>query len=273
MRKVLIAFDGPHFSQGACDYARHMNEQEKILLVGVFLPQSIFSYVLDNGGLSAVEPFFPGKEQTRGQLQEHITAFRSFCEANHIHFYIHSGHTDFALPALQRETRFADLLLIGMESYYNKPNGRQPNEYLEQTLSHAECPVLLVPEVFEPPRTNIITYDGGSSSVFAIKEFLRVFPGYRDNKTTILHLDKNVSLAFPEKELIKELSSCYFQEAEFLVLDINPHKFLSTWLSEHKHSILVSGAFGRSGLSRLFVKSFLDESIAEHQVPVFIAHK
>ena len=40
MKKILIAFDGTHFSDGAFEFARRVNELQPILLTGVFLPQA-----------------------------------------------------------------------------------------------------------------------------------------------------------------------------------------------------------------------------------------
>ena len=39
------------------------------------------------------------------------------------------------------------------------------------------------------------------------------------------------------------------------------------------NAILVSGSFGRSMFSEMFRKSFVSDVIAEHKLPVFIAHK
>lgn len=38
MKKILLAFDSNHFSAGAFEFARRLNEIEPILLVGFFLP-------------------------------------------------------------------------------------------------------------------------------------------------------------------------------------------------------------------------------------------
>ena len=37
MKKILIAFDGKHFSEGAMQMAAWINEQEPALMTGVFL--------------------------------------------------------------------------------------------------------------------------------------------------------------------------------------------------------------------------------------------
>ena len=52
-----------------------------------------------------------------------------------------------------------------------------------------------------------------------------------------------------------------------------PEKYFNTWLSEIPNPIVVSGAYGRSLLSRVFRRSFVEDTLRAHQVPVFIAHR
>ena len=40
MKKILLAFDGTHFSNGAFQFARQLNELEPALVTGAFLPQA-----------------------------------------------------------------------------------------------------------------------------------------------------------------------------------------------------------------------------------------
>jgi hypothetical protein len=44
------------------------------------------------------------------------------------------------------------------------------------------------------------------------------------------------------------------------------------WLKAQQSPLLVCGAFGRSGISLLFKRSFVKDIIAGNQIPVFIAH-
>ena len=39
MKKILLAFEGSHFSEGAFEFARKLNELSPVQLTGVFLPQ------------------------------------------------------------------------------------------------------------------------------------------------------------------------------------------------------------------------------------------
>ena len=39
MKKILLVFDGINFSEGAFEFARRLNEKNKILATAVFIPQ------------------------------------------------------------------------------------------------------------------------------------------------------------------------------------------------------------------------------------------
>ena len=43
MKTIILAFDGVHFSEGAFEFARRLNESQPVLLTGVFLPQAELS--------------------------------------------------------------------------------------------------------------------------------------------------------------------------------------------------------------------------------------
>jgi hypothetical protein len=53
MKKILLAFDDSHFSTGAFEFARQLNDLRPILLTGVFIPQlsyaNLWSYATGIG--------------------------------------------------------------------------------------------------------------------------------------------------------------------------------------------------------------------------------
>jgi predicted transcriptional regulator len=53
---------------------------------------------------------------------------------------------------------------------------------------------------------------------------------------------------------------------------LDPKKYFHTWIEDCKAAIVVTGAFGRSGLSQSLKKSFITDVIRDHKMPVFIAH-
>jgi nucleotide-binding universal stress UspA family protein len=270
MKKVLLAFDGDNFSEGAFEFASSLNKKEKILLTGVFISQvdtkNLWAYSI------AVPPtVVPVLEEDVAVEEENMERFRNLCELNDISFKVHEDYLGFAIPELKRETKFADVLLIGSETFYRNL-GRGINEYMMNTLQKAECPVVLIPECFVFPQSNVLAYDGSESSIYAIKQFAYLFPELCDNPTLLVYCEERGEI-IPEKENMYELAAQHFSNLQILKLDIDPKRSFKKWLEEKNNSILVSGAFGRSALSQVFRKSFVADVVKEHQLPVFIAHK
>jgi hypothetical protein len=274
MKKILLAFDGAHFSEGAFEFARKLNELSPILLTGIFLPlidySSLWSYsAAASGGL--VIPLL--EEEDVITIEKNIDRFKSLCQHNNIEYRVHKDFTDFALPALKKETRFADLLILGSELFYVNIGITEPNSYLRDAIHNAECPVVVVPEQFDFPEKNILTYDGSESAVYAIKQFTYLFPDLTDNKTVLLYAKSDDEIAFPDEQYIEELCARHFTNFTLFKLGIDPKKYFSLWTSEKKGAILVSGAYGRSSFSMMFKRSFVADVIRDHKLPVFIANR
>jgi len=271
MKKMLLALDGNNFSEGAFEFASSLNRKERILLTGVFLSQveakNLWAYSV--GIPPAVVPVL--EEDINGIEEENIERFKTLCEVNRMDYKVHEDYYGFAIPELRRETRFADVLLIGSETFYHNLGGTM-NDYLMNALHKSECPVLLVPENFIFPQSNVLAYDGSDSSIYAIKQFSYLFPELCDNSTLLVYCEEKNDV-IPEKENMYELATQHFSNLQILKLDGDPRKHFKNWIAEKKNSILISGAFGRSALSQTFRKSFVLDIVKEHQLPVFIAHK
>lgn len=275
MRKILLAFDGTNFSKGAFEFAKRINELSPVLVTGVFLPQINYSNIWSYAGSAALSPMFIPmvEDEDTIAIEKNIAMFESLCEKNHIEYRVHKDFTDFALPALTKETRFADLLIIGSEYFYKNLGVGEPNESVTDTLHGAECPVLVVPEEFEFPQSNIVAYDGGEDSVFAIKQFAYLFPELCGNKTLLVYAKEEGNKELPDESYIEELAARHFNDLTLLKLQINPRDFFETWIRDRKGSVLISGAFSRSIFSRMFKKSFVTDTIRDHKIPVFITHR
>lgn len=274
MKKILLVFDGAHFSEGAFEFARKMNEVSPILLTGVFMPLIDYSNLWSYSAAAVSGMVIPMlEEEDAAQVEKNISRFSTLCESAHIEFRVHKDLTEFALPGLKKETRFADLLILGSESFYHNISSEEPNSYLKEAVHNAECPVVIVPEHFQFPEKNILAYDGTDSSVYAIKQFAYLFPELADNKTVLVFVKDNDQIAFPDEQNIEELAGRHFSDLTFFKLGIDPKKYFALWMSERKDSILVSGAYSRSSFSMLFKRSFVTDVIRDHKIPVFIANR
>jgi nucleotide-binding universal stress UspA family protein len=273
MRKILIAFDGSQYSEGAMSFAKRLNETEKITLTGLFLPQlslaNLWSYTDAMTGAS----FIPFVEESEGELiEKNINRFNGFCSLHNIRHEVNKVTFDFAMPELRKETRFADVVILGSETFYKNIGEDTPGEYLKDALHFAECPVIVVPEKYDFPERNVLAYDGSESSVFAIKQFIYLFPEFAENPTLLV--TTNTAPDFHRQDAhIHDLVSAHFNSLSFLHLQMDAKKYFSNWMSEKKGSMLVCGAFSRSLISQIFRQSFVEDVLRDHKIPVFISHR
>ncbi len=273
MKKILLAFNGHQFSDGAFEFVRRLNEQAPVLLTGLFLPQltyaGLWSYASAMSGLS----YIPQIDEDADKLQQNVELFEKRCQANGIAYRVHQDYYDFALPELKKETRFADLLILSSEKFFNNFQQNDIDPAMSDALHMAECPVVVVPEVFNFPERNILAYDGGESSVYAIKMFTYLFPKLCANETLLVYSDQHADPELPSEVYIEELAAQHFPNLELSKVSIHPDKYFTEWMAQSRNAILVSGSFGRSALSQLFRRSFISNIITRQRLPVFIAHR
>jgi len=272
MKKILIAFDGTQFSEGAFEFAKKLNELNPVFVAGVFMPQTSYASLWNYSASMTDTLIIPFTEDPEGvKLDRNIERFRELCTQNHIKFAIHKDYNDFALPELKRETRFADLLIISSEKFFEKLSGKS-SDYLRDAVHEAECPVIVIPEKFDFPKQNVIAFDGSPSSVHAMKQFAYLFPELCKNETLLVYSKEEEDLSLPNEEYIEELANLHFKNFGILKLKFKPEKYFNTWLKDSNSPILICGAFGRSAWSEMFKKSFVTDIIADHRLPVFITH-
>lgn len=275
MKKIILAFDGTNFSEGAFEWVRRLNDLEPLLVTGVFVPQVDYASLWSYATAAAAGPVFVPlmEDEEAGLVNKNILHFEDLCQKNGIAYRVHKALYDFALPELKKESRFADVLVIGGELFYKGVMEGNQFEYLRDALHAAECSVVVVPETYEFPDNNLLAYDGSEESVYAIKQFAYIFPELAQNPTLLIYAEEEGDKGFPSKNYIVELVTQHYKDLDFYKVELNPKKHFATWIGERKGSILVSGSFSRSAFSELFNKSFVADIIAEHQLPVFIAHR
>ncbi len=274
MKKIIIALDGKHFPHGAFEFVKSINNRNKVLLAGVFLSPVDYSKVLAFTGMEGVAlmPDWISRNEDDVMVSSNIHMFEDACNAEGIEYRVHKDTDMMAISSLIEETRFADLLLVSSELFYENVQKEQPNFYLEEVLKKAECPVMLVPEDYREPSQNILTYDGTESSVFAIKQFAYILPELTSGETVLLsavgHKDE-----LPEYSMISELVARHYTNLKIMSLPLVNRTDFVEWIRKQRPGIVVMGAFSRSLISQLFKKSLANRVIHDIKMPIFISHK
>ncbi len=275
MNKITIAIDGAHYPTSALEYVKGLNDLNPVLLTGVFLPLVDYSQLWSYSAGGIAGPLFipvVAKDDIH-LVEQNVARFKSFCATHGIEYTVHEHQIDLALSDLRKESRFSDLLVLDSERFYENIGTKQPNDYLRDALHQTECPILLVPKSFAFPKRIILAYDGSGSALYAIKHFAYLFPELCKRETLLVYVQDHESSELPEEENIRELATRHYSDLTYTTLHLEDKKGFSQWLSQKKSALLVSGAFGRSAISQQLSKSFLSQVIADHSIPVFVAHR
>jgi len=273
MKKVVLAVEGNQFSAPAFSFIEELNLRSPLQLTGAFLP--LPDYARFWGYAGSPGPVFTGLAENEGAIEtmEAVKIFEEACERSGIEYRVHLDDSDFALPRLQKETRFADLLVIASDRFYNDTEPGNPNTYLRSALRDMECPVLLIPDSYTFPTSIVLAYDGSPSSVYAIKQFAYLLPELGKLPVMLLYAAEDEFNDFPDEPYIRELLGRHFADCNLYHLPLTHERDLATWLSEKPNSLVVAGGFGGSMFSRIMHNSFLATLIREQRYPIFNAHR
>ena len=96
MKKILLAFDGSNFSEGAFEFARRFNDIEPILVTGVFMPQVDFANLWSYAAATAGTGYIPLIEEESGEdVQKNIIHFEDLCQKNGVAYRVHKNFYSF----------------------------------------------------------------------------------------------------------------------------------------------------------------------------------
>jgi nucleotide-binding universal stress UspA family protein len=135
--------------------------------------------------------------------------------------------------------------------------------------------IILAPPVYVPFSKIPLLYDGGLSSVHAVKAFSYLFGSIKDFSTVVVTvMASNETASLPNKRLIKEFIRHHYPKAAYVVLKGDSKEEIIRYLKEdNAASLLVLGAYHRSRLSRLFRPSMADNLLQHFHFPLFLSQE
>lgn len=277
MKKILAAFDGTKYSEGASKYALEIAKATNSLLVGVFIQDMrylnfTYAYAWDQPFIdfTAVEA---GEKEEQEKIDLNIKLFKRACDEKGVH---HKVHLDKGVPVqeLLRESIFADIIIVDENTGFYTMGKDAPSPFLKDLLVDSHCPVLIVPHHYSYFDKVFMCYDGGASSVFAIKQFAYLFPELEELKSTVISVNEKSGNHLKEGQNFKDLIHSHFKNTDYIVLHGDSGDELVGYLKDHaQNAIVVMGSYGRNAIARVFHQSLSTRVIKELNVPVFITHQ
>lgn len=272
MKKILFVSDSAHFPEGAFHFAEQLRGEETIVLKGIFFNELEGSWMApelyDRLNRETGEP----KVKQTISVVESSNRFIEKCRAAGIRYETQHYFEGWDRNFFSRESRFADLAILSEDLFCPDLIEGQPNLFMQQLLQDAECPVIALPESFQSIDHIVVAYDGNKESVFALKQFTNLLPGYQDLPIEFVYLREEESEDLPDGQLLQAYTNAHYDAGNAIRLHFLPGHSFRHWLREKKNTLVVAGSFSRSQTSMLFKRSFAADLIKHHQVPVFIAH-
>lgn len=276
MKKIVAAIDALHFSKEQIEGFKYIAKETNSSLAVVCL-DNIVSELVPVG-------MFP---ETYAYNYEQITVesraaleFRRDANLKQLHEICDDSNVDIKVKETAgtpvekviEESRFSDLLLINNSTSFATLSDANPPRFVKDLLAGAECPVMVLPEVLSPIKEIIFSYNGTFSSMYAIKQFTQLFPGYSDMPVKVVYVAENNRETIPWEPKLREYLDMHYDTVAYTIVKGEPATEFMALLIHRKDCIVTYGAYGRSGVSRFFHRSDADNILRTINIPVFITH-
>jgi hypothetical protein len=278
MKKIIAAFDGLDFSDSTLNYTLFMAKYCNAHIVGIFLDDvnyhsySLREVIAEGGGITdnRIKELNTSDTVVRDNA---VVLFEDACQQAGLNYSVHRDR-NVAVQELLHESIYADLLIVDSKETFTRFEEQRPTQFIRELLTDVQCPVLLVPQKFQPIEKVLMLYDGEPSSVFAAKTFSYLFPALKHLPTSVLVVKtEKQTLHLPDNRLMKEFLKRHFPKAEIDVLKGEVEETILTTLKQQNEEVLVVlGAYRRSRVSRWFKQSMADVLMINVKFPLFIAH-
>ncbi|HEU5051807.1 MAG TPA: universal stress protein [Hanamia sp.] len=278
MKKFLAVFDGFKMSTSTLQYAIELSKLEEAHLVGVFLDEFMYHtysvYKVMTSEKNPEKELQQLDEKDRKLRDESVLQFEKACAKAGIHYSIHRDR-NIALQELKEESMFADLAIISENETFTRYKEKLPSRFMKDFLSDVQCPVFVVPGSYKEIDKILLLYDGGPSSLHAIKMFSYLLGRLKSLPVEVYTVKENymATLRLPGNKRMREFIKWHFPKAAITVEKGIAEEQIPGYLRNHKENeLVILGAYRRSELSRWFKISMADILIKETDTPLFIAH-
>jgi hypothetical protein len=272
MKKILFVCDASNFPEGAFRFLETLHQQEEFLLTGAFFHSVNYDMFIPADFVFDPQPIAAFADTDTQAVSASMAKFKTRCNRAGIEYRMHAESDVFRIQDVVKESRFADLLVMSEGLFFAHVDTAQPNKYMRQVLHMAECPLLVVPEKFESFSRVAVAYDGKRASMYALKQFCNLFPGYSELPTEIYYWVDKSDDEIPDPTYIQEYAARHFSNVNFRELFFDCGRYLAQWAHDKTDTLFVTGSYSRSGWSTLFHKSFIDDMVRDSSSLIFIAH-
>ncbi|MFW5702157.1 MAG: universal stress protein [Bacteroidota bacterium] len=279
IKKILLPMDFSEYSVKSLELAGRIarfHNAELTALVVLDIPGIERSI----GPIPAGAEFYARKlekariDEAQQRINDLIARFKSYCDENGIR---HAEHHTQGIPSGQilEESKFFDLLVIGLRTYYRFGREDSPGDTFDEILDHSITPVLAVPKQFhaeafsERPIRAVLAFDSSLPACRAMQRFAQLaVHGFVDLKIVMSHEDTLV--ARHNLESARSYMQAHFMDnIEIIHTTENIIKVINNQHIEWA-DIIALGAHTKKGILDFMVGSLTRFLIQEERTAIFI---
>ncbi len=180
IRKILVPLDTSEYTETAVKYAANIAKRQQSEIEGM----TIIDIPDIEDVVSTFVPLPKGSEANIDHENELILDARK--KAKHLLEKIETTCLNERIFCSRRqyegkpenvilnESKFFDLVVIGMRTYFHFETSDEAGHSLENLLSHTITPIFAVPEDFKPLKKVLIAYDGSMPATRALQRFVHM---------------------------------------------------------------------------------------------------
>ncbi len=269
MKKIILLLNHS-FPYSGLDFAVHIAKNQKckvlVIITGALQMKddNEYGFISD---IKATETDYTASTDEEEELTKELDELKfvkDVFDNNRVEFSVKTVREDIA-ETLIKESIYADVVICRKDMEGDTFN-------VNDFISSAHCPVVLMPEEAEIFTNMVFSYDGQISSVHAMKQFAYLFSWMQPRKVTLISVLPVNILQMEHDALIREWIVLHFPKAEIVVLKGDIRSELVTFVNNISESLVVMGSFGRNAFSMFFKESLGITVLRKTNASVFICH-
>ena len=279
--RILVGIDGSTFGQRAINFGITLAKKSGATLAGMCIVDT-FGIERHSAGAN-IGAFYMAEKlvdkqinEAKEKLQKLLDEFAEKCSSNGVRY---EKIMAYGTPAKEiiKETELADLIVLGMRTFFHFETSDSPSEAFERVISHGKCPLIAVTDEELPAEMDVlIAYDGNLKSNNALKAFARINDIFKfSQEVTLLNVNDDLG----EGDTILEKADRYLQAHELTikkrVLAGRPREIIHKTVKEMeagRKTLLVIGTSGTNELSDYILGNSIKNMVQDGSIPMFIFH-
>ena len=279
--RILVGIDGSDFGRRAIAFGIALAKNSGATLAGMCVVDT-FGIERHSAGANIGAFYFAEKlidekiNEARATREKLLDEFERQCKSNNLKYEKILAH---GTPAKEiiRESELADLLVLGIRTFFHFETSEDPEDTFEKVISHGRCPLIAVTdEELQLEMSVLIAYDGNLKSSNA----MRAFAGLNDRfnfsrEVTLLNVNDDPG----DGDMILGKADQYLQAHELTIKKKvragRPREIIYKTAKEMestRKTLLVIGTSGSSELSDYILGNSIKNIVRDGSIPLFIFH-